>query len=103
MSVTSSPAVVRAFFALQVVVSVLAFLVVFITTGLAITIFLHRSSRHASPKTSPKGTLAFLGIKVLCLVIAQATTAASVALQTKKLIACNDHPCLFPLLPREQQ
>jgi hypothetical protein len=82
MPLTSSPAAVRAVFALQVVVTVLAFLVFLIVASLAALLFLRRRSRHASRKTSPKGTFAFLSIGVLCLAIAQAATAASVALQT---------------------
>jgi hypothetical protein len=82
MSLTSVPATVRAVFALQVVVTVLAFLVFLIVASLAALLFVRRRSRQASRKTSPKGTLAFLSIGVLCLAIAQGATAASVALQT---------------------
>lgn len=82
MSLTSSPESVQAVFALQVVVAVLAFLVFMITVGLASLLFLRRRSRHSQGKTSPRGTFAFLSIGVLCLAIAQAATAASVAQQT---------------------
>ncbi|GAB7333163.1 hypothetical protein MBLNU13_g04824t1 [Cladosporium sp. NU13] len=82
MSLTSSPAAVRAVFALQVVVAILAFIVFTITAGLATLLFLHRRSRYSQGKTSPRGTFAFLGVGVLCLAIAQAATAANVAQQT---------------------
>lgn len=82
MSLTSSPAAVQAVFALQVVVAVLAFLVFMITAGLTALLFLRRHSRHSQGKTSPRGTFAFLSVGVLCLAIAQAATAASVAQQT---------------------
>jgi hypothetical protein len=82
MSLTSTPATVRAVFALQVIVTVLAFLVFLIVASLAALLFIRRRSRHASGRTSPKGTFAFLSIGVLCLAIAQTATAASVALQT---------------------
>jgi len=82
MSLTSAPASVQAVFALQVVVAGLAFLVFVITAGLATLLFLRRRSRHSQGKTSPRGTFAFLSIGVLCLAIAQAATAASVAQQT---------------------
>jgi hypothetical protein len=82
MSLTSSPASVQAVFALQVVVAVLAFLVFLITAGLAALLFLRRRSRHSQGKTSPRGTFAFLSVGVLCLAIAQAATAASIAQQT---------------------
>ncbi|KAM0711202.1 hypothetical protein Q7P35_001941 [Cladosporium inversicolor] len=82
MSLTSSPKSVQAVFALQVVVAVLAFLVFLITTSLAAILFLRRRTRHSQGKTSPRGTFAFLSIGVLCLAIAQAATAASVAQQT---------------------
>ncbi|CAI6341977.1 unnamed protein product [Periconia digitata] len=49
---------------------------------LATLLLLHRSARHKSNKTSPKGTLLFLSAGILCLAIAQASTSASVALQT---------------------
>lgn len=82
MSLTTSPETVKAVFALQVVVAVLAFLVFIITAGLAALLFLRRRSRHSQGKTSPRGTFAFLSVGVLCLAIAQAATAASVAQQT---------------------
>jgi hypothetical protein len=82
MSLTSSPAPVQAVFALQVVVAILAFLVFVITAGLAALLFLRRRSRNSQGKTSPRGTFAFLSVGVLCLAIAQAATAASVAQQT---------------------
>jgi hypothetical protein len=82
MPLTSAPASVQALFALEVVVVVLAFLVFIITAGLATLLFLRRRSRHSQGKTSPRGTFAFLSIGVLCLAIAQAATAASVAQQT---------------------
>jgi hypothetical protein len=82
MSLTSSPAAVRAVFSLQVVVAVLAFLVFIITAGLAALLLLHRRSRHSQGKTSPRGTFAFLSVGVLCLAIAQAATAASIAQQS---------------------
>lgn len=82
MSLTSAPTSVRAVFALQVVVAVLAFFVFLIVASLAAILFIRRRSRHASRKTSPKGTFAFLSIGALCLAIAQAATAASVAQQT---------------------
>lgn len=82
MALTSVPASVQAVFALQVVVTVLAFLVFVITAGLAALLFLRRRSRHSQGKTSPRGTFAFLSVGVLCLAIAQAATAASVAQQT---------------------
>ena len=82
MSLTSAPASVQAIFALQVVVTALAFLVFVITAGLAALLFLRRRSRHSQGKTSPRGTFAFLSVGILCLAIAQAATAASVAQQT---------------------
>lgn len=82
MSLSSARSAVRGVFALQVVVAVLAFLLTLVITYLAITLFTHRASRHRSNRTSPKGTLAFLLLGILCLAIAQAATAASVALQT---------------------
>lgn len=85
MSLASAPATVRAIFALQVVVTALAFIVFLVVASLAALLFIRRRSRHASRKTSPKGTFAFLSIGVLCLAIAQAATAASVALQTNSL------------------
>jgi hypothetical protein len=82
MSLIPAPATIRAVFALQVVVTVLAFLVFSIVASLTALLFIRRRSRQASQETSPRGTFAFLSIGVLCLAIAQAATAASVALQT---------------------
>lgn len=81
MSLASTPATVRAVFALQVVVTVLAFLLFILVAGLA-TVLFRRRSRQNSRKTSPRGTFAFLSVGVICLAIGQAATAASVAQQT---------------------
>jgi len=83
MSLTSTTAAVRGVFALQVVVTVLAFLPTLILSSMAAILFIRRSSRHRSRKTSPRGTFAFLIPGILCLAIAQAATAARVAQQTK--------------------
>jgi hypothetical protein len=82
MSLTSAPASVQAILALQAAVAVLASLVFTVTAGLALLLFFRRRSRHSQGKASPRGTFAFLSIGVLCLAIAQAATAASVAQQT---------------------
>lgn len=81
MASNISAPVVQGVFALEVTVTVLAFLLTLLTTTLALLLFLRRSSRHRSNRTSPKGTFAFLFPGALCLTIAQAATAASVALQ----------------------
>lgn len=81
MASNISPPAVQGVFALHVIVTVLAFLLTLLITTLAILLFLRRSSRHRSNRTSPKGTFAFLFPGALCLAIAQAATAASVAQQ----------------------
>jgi hypothetical protein len=91
MSLISAPATIRAVFALQVVVTVLAFLVFSIVASLTALLFIRRRSRQASQETSPRGTFAFLSIGVLCLAIAQAATAASVALQTNSSSRSKHH------------
>jgi hypothetical protein len=81
MPFTSTTAEVRGVFALQVVVAVLAFLLTLAVSSLATILFIRRSSRHRSRRTSPRSTFAFLIPGILCLAIAQAATAARVALQ----------------------
>jgi hypothetical protein len=83
MSLQSTTAAVRGVFALQVVVTVLAFLLTLLVSSLAIILFIRRASRRRSRKTSPRGTFAFLFAGILCLAIAQAATAARIAQQTK--------------------
>jgi hypothetical protein len=83
MSLNSTTSAVRGVFALQVVVTVLAFLLTLLISSLAAILFIRRASRHRARKTSPRGTFAFLIPGVLCLAIAQAATAARVAQQTK--------------------
>jgi hypothetical protein len=82
MSLTLASSTVYAIFTLQVVVTVLAFLVFINTTVLATLIFLRRTSRHASRETPPKGTFAFLILGILALAITQAATASNVAFQS---------------------
>jgi hypothetical protein len=83
MSLTSTTPAVRGVFALQVVVTVLAFLLTLVVCSLAVILFIRRSSRRRSRKTSPRGTFASLFAGILCLAIAQAATAARIAQQTK--------------------
>ena len=83
MSLTSTTPAVRGVFALQVVVTVLAFLLTLVVSSLAAIRFIRRRLRRRSRKTSPKGTFAFLFAGILCLAIAQAATAARIAQQTK--------------------
>jgi hypothetical protein len=101
MSLTSVPATVRAVFALQVVVTVLAFLVFLIVASLAALLFIRRRSRHASRKTSPKGTFAFLSIGVLCHRPSRHSRQRRSANQ--QLIANINHTRLLAILPRKQQ
>jgi hypothetical protein len=83
MSLKSTTPAVRGVFALQVVVTVLAFLLTLVVSSLAAVLFVRRSSRRRSRKTSPRGTFAFVFAGILCLAIAQAATAARIAQQTK--------------------
>ena len=83
MSLTSTTPAVRGVFALQVVVTVLAFLLTLVVSSLAAILFIRRRLRRRSRKTSPRGTFAFLFAGILCLAIAQAATAARIAQQTK--------------------
>lgn len=81
MSLASTTAAVRGVFALQVAVTVLAFLLTLVVCSLAAILFIRRGSRHRSRRTSPRGTFAFLFPGIFCLAIAQAANAARVALQ----------------------